>query len=177
MSIFVEAFFDELSKLAAEKDETEYRPTTRRQILLDQLKHLGYGAAGSVAGGLVGGLGGSQKSVNIGAALGGLAGGVYSRTRMRKRMARNLARQGLDAKTMAKLEESGVLKPRFSDVLGSGGLALNTLGVGGPMISSVGSLAGGVIARQRANKEIREKLKEYGKKTRGIMGFGLSDPD
>ena len=161
MSTFVEAFFDELSKLAAEKDETVYRPTTKRQMLLDQLKHMGYGAAGSLAGGLVGGLAGTENAVLRGAGLGGIAGSMYSRTRMRKRMARNLARQGLDAKTMAKLEESGVLKPRFTDILG------------GPVLGGVGS----VIGRGVATKQVRQKLKEYGKKTRGIAGLGLTDPD
>lgn len=139
-------FFEELQKIAAksEKDddgEKKYTPLTGKGMIADHLKHSLYGAAGL---GLLGyggkklgerfanptkmhnipGVGGIPDSVAKGlmygaggAVFGGLLGQGISRLRARKRMKARLADQGLDEKSLNKLEESGVFKPRAKDVL------------------------------------------------------------
>ena len=138
-------FFEELQKIAAksEKDddgEKKYTPLTGKGMIADHLKHSLYGAAGLGLLGYagkklgerfanptkmhdLGGLPLTDKTVKGllygagGAVFGGLLGQGISRLRARKRMKARLADQGLDEKSLNKLEESGVFKPRAKDVL------------------------------------------------------------
>ena len=126
-------------------DETVYAPSRKRDLPIDTLKHLGYSAAGGLAGAL---LTGGKRG---GLALGALGGEVFSRLRNRKRMKRRLQEQGLDDKTVKKLEDRGMFDSRPMDVVP-------------------------IYGRMMAAKDIRQGLQDSGKRSRG-HGFGVfTDP-
>lgn len=159
-------FFEELQKIAAKAEKSEYeekgyRPTTVGGHLLDTyVKHPLYGAAGYLGGGLagaglgalVGKLSGKEHGTAKGALLGGvlgasagsLAGSLRSRFNARKRMKQRLIDQGLDEKTLKKLEDEGVFKAKGLDMLPIGGNLM-------------------------AGNEIRSALRRAGKKARGAI--------
>ena len=159
-------FFEELQKIAAKAEKSEYeekgyRPTTVGGHLLDTyIKHPLYGVAGHLGGGLAGaGLGalvgklsgkegGTAKGALLGGALGAgvgsLAGQLKSRLKARARMKERLKDQGLDEKTLQKLEDEGVFKPK----------ALDMLPIGGNLM---------------AGNQVRAALRRAGKKARGAI--------
>jgi len=154
-------FFEELQKIAAksEHEEKGYRPTTVGGHILDSyFIHPLYGMAGGALGGLAGaGLGalaggklsgntarGAQLGGAAGLGLGYLGGLAKSRLTARKRMKARLKDQGLDEKTMQKLEDEGVFKARAEDVI---------------------PIAGNLMA----GNQIRGALRRAGKKARGAI--------
>lgn len=151
-----------LNKHAADKgDETVYAPSRKRDIVEDNLKHLGYSLAGTLAGGVLAhGLNPRRKYVlrgtNVGvsrggALVGGAIGQAVSQLRARKRMKRRLQEQGLDDASVKKLQDRGLFEPRLMDAI--------------PL-----------YGRLNAAKDIRQGLQDMGKRSRG-HGTGLfTDP-
>jgi len=137
MSDFQDGFFDTFEKIAK-----EFRPSTKRGVLMDNIKHMLYGGLGGTAGALIGGGIGKGKGAVIGSILGNLAGSTYSELRNKKRMKRRLEAQGLDPASMKKLEQQGHFKHHIVDAI--------------PM-----------HGRLRAAHGIRSALEAMGKKTRG----------
>lgn len=163
MMTFMNAFLDEFEKLAAkdaDRRETEYRPVTKRGLLMDALKHNAYsGAAGGIGGlagaGIGAGIGAlasnSRRGLGVGAALGGglgfmaggLAGDTFSRLRNKKRMIERLRGQGLSEKAVAELASKHG-KGEWQDAIP-------------------------IYGKLRAAKMMRQHLEESGKHTRGLL--------
>lgn len=126
-------FFDEFQKIAAKEDDDSstvtYRPSTKRGMIADPLKHLGYSFAGDLAGTFIGRSAGrlgqaagmSPEAANrlalAGGVLGGLGGLAYSLRRNKKRALRRLQSQGLDDKSARQLSESDAFKSEPSDLI------------------------------------------------------------
>jgi len=145
MNNFMDSFLFGLEKIAAEggvnADETVYAPSRKRDLPIDYLKHVAYSTAGGLAGSLL--TGGKRGGLELGA----LGGAVFSRLRNRKRMKRRLQEQGLDDKTVKKLEDRGMFESRPMDVVP-------------------------IYGRMMAAKDIRQGLQDSGKRSRG-HGFGV----
>lgn len=171
--IFEFSFIDELAKLASDsdkpssnKDKTKYRPRTIIGSVADPTKHITYGGAGLAAGSLLGAGGAAianminrRRAANsgtdfkptsklkgslLGSLLGGLAGTGISMARNRKRMARRLKSSDLDHNTFQFLRQSGVFKPKLTDLIPYYG-------------------------KKKAARDIRQHLESAGKQTHGLI--------